>query len=297
MSTGRRIRITDLRQPELTDIQTLALDHGERHPVELTRGGGAGRRRGPHRSRRLRSRRLPGPPGPWLAEVDGDPERTGLGRMTLFRDCVRYAGNRLRIHDLLGPPSRDRRCRDHRARSSWSACPVRAPPIWSTSIAADTPPALPPACGRATSPSPTRRRGSARPTPVPIPATGGPRSSGRAWRRCCPYMAAMHPMRPDHVHEELELQLPDFSSYQLEWVARAPRWRDYYLAHDQTPHYAYLKTVLQILQWRRTGGERWVLKSPQHLEQLGPAARPSSPMPPSSSPTATRCRWSSRRPP
>ena len=84
-----------------------------------------------------------------------------------------------------------------------------------------------------------------------------------------PFVAAMHPMRPDHVHEELELQLPDFSSYQLEWVARVPRWRDYYLTHDQTAHYAYLKTVLQILQWRRPG-ERWVLKSPQHLEQLGP---------------------------
>ena len=84
-----------------------------------------------------------------------------------------------------------------------------------------------------------------------------------------PHLSAMHPMHPDHVHEEIELQLPDFSSYQLEWVARAPRWRDYYLAHDQTPHYAYMKTVLQILQWRRPG-ERWVLKSPQHLEQLGP---------------------------
>jgi hypothetical protein len=63
--------------------------------------------------------------------------------------------------------------------------------------------------------------------------------------------------------------LPDFSSYNQEWIARAPRWRDYYLAHDQTPHYAYLKTVLQILQWRQPR-ERWVLKSPQHLEQLGP---------------------------
>ncbi len=75
-------------------------------------------------------------------------------------------------------------------------------------------------------------------------------------------------MHPDHVHEELELELPDFSSYTPEWVARCPRWRDYYLAHDQTPHYRYLRTVLQILQWFRPG-ERWVLKSPQHLEQLG----------------------------
>ncbi len=52
-------------------------------------------------------------------------------------------------------------------------------------------------------------------------------------------------------------------------MARVPRSRDYYLDHYQTPHYAYLKTVLQILQWCRPG-ERWVLKSPQHLEQLGP---------------------------
>ena len=84
-----------------------------------------------------------------------------------------------------------------------------------------------------------------------------------------PYLAAMHPMAPDHVHEELELQLPDFTSYELEWVARVPEWRDHYLATDQTPHYEYLRTVLKILQWY-SPGERWVLKSPQHLEQLGP---------------------------
>ncbi|MGH7336594.1 MAG: sulfotransferase family protein, partial [Myxococcota bacterium] len=96
--------------------------------------------------------------------------------------------------------------------------------------------------------------------------------SERGWemmRANVPLLAAMHPMSPDHIHEELELMLPDFSSYNQEWIARAPRWRDYYLAHDQTPHYAYLKSVLQILQWQRPR-ERWVLKSPQHLEQLGP---------------------------
>jgi hypothetical protein len=99
------------------------------------------------------------------------------------------------------------------------------------------------------------------------------------WTRCqgmweamqaaAPLVAVMHPMEPDHVHEEIELQMPDFSSYTLEWVARAPRWRDHYLGHDQTAHYAYMKSVLQILQWYAPK-ERWVLKSPQHLEQLGP---------------------------
>jgi hypothetical protein len=48
-----------------------------------------------------------------------------------------------------------------------------------------------------------------------------------------------------------------------------PSWRDGYRATDQTPSYEYLRTVLKVLQWLR-GGTRWVLKSPQHLEQFGP---------------------------
>ena len=79
----------------------------------------------------------------------------------------------------------------------------------------------------------------------------------------------MHDMHPSHVHEEIEVQALDFSSYLLEWIACPPRWRDYYFAHDQTPHYAYMKKVLQALQWMR-GPDRWILKSPQHLEQIGP---------------------------
>jgi hypothetical protein len=93
-----------------------------------------------------------------------------------------------------------------------------------------------------------------------------------AWESMCmatPHVAAMHPMEPDHVHEEIELQQPDFSSYNQEWVGRVPQWRDYYLARDQTPHYEYMRVGLQILQWYRPR-ERWVLKSPQHLEQIGP---------------------------
>jgi hypothetical protein len=31
-------------------------------------------------------------------------------------------------------------------------------------------------------------------------------------------------MNPEHVHEELELMLPDFSSYNQEWVGRVPGW-------------------------------------------------------------------------
>jgi hypothetical protein len=53
----------------------------------------------------------------------------------------------------------------------------------------------------------------------------------------------------------------------FETVAYVPRWTDYYLSHDQTPHYQHLATQLKALQFLR-GGRRWLLKSPQHLEQL-----------------------------
>jgi hypothetical protein len=83
-----------------------------------------------------------------------------------------------------------------------------------------------------------------------------------------PLLAAMHPMHPDHIHEELELMGPDFASYNFEWLSYSPRWRDHYFASDQRPHYEYLKNVLRLLQWQRGVRKRWVLKCPQHLEQL-----------------------------
>ena len=82
-----------------------------------------------------------------------------------------------------------------------------------------------------------------------------------------PLLAAMHPMNPDHIHEELELMGPDFASYNFEWLSPSPRWRDHYYAHDQAPHYEYMKNVLRTLTHFRGPG-RWVLKCPQHMEQL-----------------------------
>jgi hypothetical protein len=82
-----------------------------------------------------------------------------------------------------------------------------------------------------------------------------------------PYFKRMHEMTVDHVHEEIQLLAIDFSTMLFETMAVMPTWRDYYLAHDQTSSYRYLKRILQVLQWER-GGTRWVLKSPQHLEQF-----------------------------
>jgi hypothetical protein len=84
-----------------------------------------------------------------------------------------------------------------------------------------------------------------------------------------PHFARMHEMTVDHVHEEIQLLAIDFSTMLFETMAPMPTWRDAYLATDQTPSYEYLKRVLQVLTYLR-GGDRWVLKSPQHIEQFGP---------------------------
>jgi hypothetical protein len=78
-------------------------------------------------------------------------------------------------------------------------------------------------------------------------------------------------MNPDHISEDGELQMQDFSSYVWEFSLYAPEWRDYYYAHDQTPHYEFENTLLKILQWQRGGTrKRWIVKAPQHFENIVP---------------------------
>ena len=84
-----------------------------------------------------------------------------------------------------------------------------------------------------------------------------------------PLLKSMHDMHPNHIHEEIELQAMDFSTYLPEWLAYVPEWRDYYLSHNQINHYQYLKDVLKAMQYIQ-GPKKWILKSPQHLEQITP---------------------------
>jgi hypothetical protein len=112
--------------------------------------------------------------------------------------------------------------------------------------------------------------------PFPLPQEAGIEPDPRRTRMdmgvgvintVMPYFPLMHEMTTDHVHEEIQLLANDFSTMLFETLADVPRWRDYYQAHDQTPHYEYLARQLKAMQFLR-GGRRWLLKSPQHLEQV-----------------------------
>ena len=112
--------------------------------------------------------------------------------------------------------------------------------------------------------------------PFPLPAEAGVEPDPRRGRMdvavavintVMPHFPLMHEMTTEHVHEEIQLLANDFSTMFFETLADVPRWRDYYHAHDQTPHYEYLARQLKAMQFLR-GGRRWLLKSPQHLEQV-----------------------------
>ena len=265
---SREIRIDDLARPRLSEAQRQALAWGETVRVDFSEEAildEARQRTGlldfGAEDFRIRLKVL-------REEWDADSDITALSRITLYGYLVRYASNRLLIRDTLKrhPEIHDeeidrpvivtglpRSGTTHLVNLLASDMRFNSLPLWE----------------------------SYEPVPLPgeVPLSDGTdpryRRCAEAWegmKRTAPLLAAMLPMEPDHIHEELELMGPDFASYNFEWLTLSPRWRDHYYATDQTPHYEYMKTVLKLLQWRRRQAghpdKRWVLKCPQHLEQL-----------------------------
>lgn len=201
----------------------------------------------------------------YAGAIDADTGNTNLNRLILRNRIVRLLSSRLLLADLL-----QRFPEIHEVEIERPIIVVGLPRSGTTHlvnlIAAD-------------------RRRRALPyweSQEPFPLRGdGPDVHGvdPRYARCAaeyesaqamtPHMQAMHDRFPAAIEEEIELLDLDFASYVLEWHARVPRWRDYYFGLNQHEHYAYLKTILKALTFLR-GPRQWVLKSPQHCEQLGP---------------------------
>ena len=263
------IFIDDLAEPVLTEMQRGALEYGETLTVELTRESILAQAEqntglsdwGPddfHERLDL-----------LCDEWNSDEGLNGLGRLSLRNKLLQHASSRLliqqqfnehpEIHDIqiekpiivAGLP---RSGTTHLLNLMASDSRLRALPLWESY------------------------------EPVPMPGESllqdgtDPRyqrcaDSWEMMQMMVPYLSAMHPMNPDHIHEELELMGPNFGSYNYEWLSHSPRWRDHYYAEDQTYQYEYMRDVLKLLTWQQRDTDRptrWVLKCPQHLEQLPP---------------------------
>jgi len=257
------IRIDDLRDPRLDANQRAAIDYvaalgirldAEAMLAEARRRAGCDDFGAPDFRGRLDAA---------LAAVDADAGLGPIGRMVIGQRTVRLLTARLLVEDLvhrrpeilaielpnpiivLGLP---RSGTTHLVNLIAADRGLRSLPFWESL------------------------------EPVPMPGDGTARDGiDPRFMRCqgeyemqlqmVPLLPAMHHQYPSAIEEEIELQDIDFSAYTLEFYARVPAWRDLYFTLDQHAHYAYTKKVLQVLTYLR-GPNRWVLKSPQHLEQI-----------------------------
>ena len=85
-----------------------------------------------------------------------------------------------------------------------------------------------------------------------------------------PHQQAMHELDAHTPHEEIGFFEMDFACPIFSNRFQVPTYRAWYRKADLTPSYGYVRRVLQVVSGLRDGGKRWVLKSPMHLEQIGP---------------------------
>lgn len=273
MENTKLIRIDDLATPQLSEIQKIAVDYMEKRPLPtmtaehvMTRAvekTGLDDFGADDFIPRLQL---------WLDSTMADSGLNRLGVFSVFNDCVRYAENRLKLEALL---QRHPEILEEEIEQPLiiAGLPRSGTTHLVNLIAADRRMSAIPYWEMKEPVAENAHRGC-----FPDSWKDDPRYSRceESWQQqdmMVPLLKSMHPMDPDHIHEELELENLDFSSYNLEWLARVPAWRDYYLKHDQTPHYQYIYKTLQAIQWQRGEKKRWVLKSPQHMEQLNPLSR------------------------
>jgi len=260
------INLDDLTAPVLTDVQRQVLQYTESHPVTLdiegmrqeavAKAGADDLADSDGFMTRLQAH---------VAAIEGDTGLRQLTRNTLRARIVRLLRNRLSMNDLI------------ERYPEITSIPIERPLIVVGMPRSGTTHLV-----NLIARDPRRRSLPYWESQEPIPPRGqGPAEDGvdpryakakaehDAMMATAPYTAAMHDRFPEAIEEEVELEDLDVASYVLEWHARVPDWRDFYLSLDQVRHYGYIKRVLQALTFLR-GPRTWVLKSPQHAEQLGP---------------------------
>lgn len=257
---AEKIRLTDLANPVLTDIQAGALAFCQANPVTLAadvvlaaaqQGTGLSDF-GPDGFRERLAL--------WMRAGDNDTELSAAGRANLFSEAVRLASNRLQVEDTV------------RRHPEILDIEIERPLIIAGLPRSGTTYTL-----QLMSADPRLRSlphwEAVRPVKAPFVKDGKDTRHelcAAEWAQTdavMPYIKLIHEFSPDHISEDIELQGLDFGGYYFEWIAHVPEWRDYQFAHDMTPVYHYVRKAMQLLSWQK-GPNRWVTKCPQHMEQL-----------------------------
>ncbi len=280
---GNDIFFDDLGAPQFNRLQKLLLSLGKHNKVEFSEANILNVARkatglsdfGPDDFKR--------PLNVLIHEYENDPLISPIGRAQVYNDLVRCASNRLIIQDRINkapqlstiPLKRPlsvsglpRSGTTHLVNLLAADSRFQKLPLW---VAQE--PFLAPGKEKVSFGLKTRAK-----LLNTLLNNGDSKTDDPRFYRCSlrwsgmkimgPELASMHPMNPDHIHEELELMTFDFGCNQFEWTSVTPNYRDYYYATNQTPHYAYMKNVLKLLQLERGDNRPWVLKCVQNPEQL-----------------------------
>ncbi|QIX26510.1 sulfotransferase [Nocardioides sp. JQ2195] len=260
---GKELRFDDLLDPVLNPAQQQMVDFADANPVDYSVESvlaGARAATGltddgtPDYKERLQV---------WI-DVAHEPIRTNLTRMAMHGLSVKYLANRMRVLDFVArhPEVRDieikapvmvaglpRSGTSHLVNLLAADSRFRSAPLWELNQIVP---------GRGDGPGPDG-------VDPRFTATAAVFEQAQLSN---PYIKSWHPMDPWRIEEDIELHAADFSGYYPEHLMQhAAGWRDYYLAHDQTPHYEFQKLCMQVMTWFRPR-ERWVTKYPAHIENL-----------------------------
>ena len=259
MSTTK-IRITDLKNPQLTDIQRHALEQAGAHPVSLTAPAVLEAAKASTGLSDFGDMSFLPRLELWMSAADADKALSSVGRAAVFGLAFRFACARLDLEDLI----------------------KRHPEIEQVSLESPIVIAGLPRSGTTY----MLQLMGADPRLRALPHWEGIRPVGdryivdgkdtrfdlaaAEWEQqdaVLPFMKMIHEFAPEHITEDIELTGMDFGGYYLEWIARVPEWRDYQLSHDPLPWLRYLERAIKAVVWQK-GPNRWVGKCPQHMEQL-----------------------------
>ena len=222
MST--KIKIRDLADPILTDFQSISKEYGEQNKPDLSVDkilDVASNNTGlDHYGDEKFIERL----NILINAIALDRGLAGLGQLGIINDQIRYLENRLRFEDFKkqNPEFRNEKIENpiiiiglprsgttHLLNLIASDTRIKSMPYWESRY-----------------PIPWNDdMDRSRNDPRVISAF----DEYKNFLESMPLLKSMHDMHPDHIHEEIELQALDFSTYLPEWLACVPDWRDYYL--------------------------------------------------------------------
>ncbi len=95
------------------------------------------------------------------------------------------------------------------------------------------------------------------------------KTAERALRFMSPDFFAIHPVEHEAPEEDVLINDMTFVSAVPEATMHVPGYTDWLKTADGLWPYSYLKKVLKLLSWQHPN-KKWVLKTPQHLENMAP---------------------------